>query len=281
MWIFLAFLVGLLLGCVGSLLLSLWWVVPKLERFYVFRPSKDVLKTPVKVGIPYDQCFIETNDGCRLSAWNLCPQEPLGSIVYFHGNGGNLGILVEILAMFYRHRLQVFALDYRGYGWSTGLPSENGVYTDASAAVGYFNANFRRPGVPVIYWGRSLGGCVAAYAAREAAPSGLVLETTFPSKSHLLKHFPHMRPFRFFSRYKLNTVEHLTGHDFPVLVIHGDQDRTIPFEQGQMLYDQLSEPKQFFRVPGAGHIDIHMQDSAKYMQEILAFIEQTKPPLVH
>jgi fermentation-respiration switch protein FrsA (DUF1100 family) len=252
-----------------------------LERLYVFRPSKDVLKTPTKLGIPYDQCFVDTADGCRLSAWNICPENPVGSIVYFHGNGGNLGILVENFAMLYRHRLQVFAVDYRGYGWSTGLPTEDGVYSDALAAIEYFNANFRKPGLPVVYWGRSLGGCVAAYAAGRKAPNGLILETTFPSKTQLLRHFPHIRPFRFFSRYRLDTIAYLIGHQFPVLIIHGDKDRTIPIEQGKALYEQLTGPKQFFLVEGAGHIDTHMLDSQTYMEKVLSFVEEARPAAIH
>ena len=281
MWILAAFLVGLLVGFVVTILTILWYMVPKLERLYVFRPSKDVLKTPTKLEVPFDQCFIETTDGCRLSAWNVRPHHPVASIVYFHGNGGNLGVLVEILGMFYRHNLQVFAVDYRGYGWSTGNPSEQGIYTDSLATVEYFNANFRRPGLPVIYWGRSLGGCAASYSAGKSPPNGLILETTFPSKAQLLKHFPYMRPFSFFSKYKLDTLKHISGHQFPVLVIHGEKDRTIPFEQGRSLYDQLSDPKQFYGVPGAGHIDIHMLDSEAYMRRVLSFVSDVRPLTVH
>lgn len=281
MWLVSAFLLGLLAGSAATLLILLWVMVPRLERLYVFRPSRDVLKTPAKLGIPYDQCFVDTADGCRLSAWNICPEDPLGSIVYFHGNGGNLGVLVEILAMFYRYRLQVFAVDYRGYGWSTGIPTEKGVYSDALAAVRYFNANFRRRTLPVVYWGRSLGGCVASFAAKELPPHGVILETAFPSKKQLLRHLPHIRPFRFFSRYNLHTVAHLVGHQYPVLVMHGDKDRTIPFEQGKSLYDQLDEPKDLYVVPGAGHIDIHMLDSERYMQRVLAFVQSTRPAMVH
>jgi len=275
------FLAGLMVGSIATVLLILWYMVPKMERLYVFRPSRDVLKTPATLGVPYDQCFIDTKDGCRLSAWNICPEDPLGCIVYFHGNGGNLGTLVEILTMFHSYRLQVFALDYRGYGWSTGSPSEDGLYADATAAVDYFNANFRRPGLPVVFWGRSLGGCVAAYAARKAAPNGLILETAFPSKAQLLKHFPHFQPFRLFSRYRLDTLDYLTGHRFPILVIHGDKDRTVPFEQGRLLFDGLTGPKEFFRVAGAGHINIHMLDSRRYMQRVMTFVAQSKPPIVH
>ena len=275
------FLLGVVVGVVSAVIFTLWWAVPKLERLYVFRPSRDVLKTPAQLGIPFDQCFVETGDGCRLSAWHMSPEQPVGSIIYFHGNSGNLGILVELLAMFYRHGLQAFAVDYRGYGWSTGTPTERGLYADALSAVAYFHENFRNPGLPTVFWGRSLGGCVASYAAGKIMPDGLVLETTFASKSLLLKSLPHMRPFRFFSRMKLDTISHLDNRRLPVLVIHGDKDKTIPFEQGQLLYDRLGDPKEFYRVRGAGHIDIHMLDSEGYMKRALSFVKALTPPSVH
>ncbi len=277
----LGFLGGLFLGIFGAVLAILRLTVPRLERLYVFRPSRDIIRVPSDLGLPYDQCFIDTSDGARLCAWHLCPPQPVGSVVYFHGSAGNLGIYNELFAMFYRHRLQVFAVDYRGYGWSTGIPSEEGLYEDAECAVRYFDANFRLPHLPVVYWGRSLGGCIAAYAAARFPPSGLILETAFPSKESLLEEYPQLRLVRYFSRYKLDTVGHLKHHHFPVLILHGDKDRTVPMRQAQILFNRLTGPKEFWRVPGAGHIDIHMVDSQAYMRKVLDFVGSVRQPVIH
>ncbi len=276
-----AFALGLLIGVLLGVLFILWRAVPHLERLYVFRPSRDIFKTPEHLGLEYEQRFLETPDGCRLSGWLLCPPNPLGSVIYFHGNGGNLGILNEIFALLYRHGLQVWAIDYRGYGWSTGTPSEKGLYVDAEAAVEYFRAQFHRPELPLVYWGRSLGSCVAAYAASRSAPDGLVLESAFPDKKALLENFPHLRPFRHFARYRFETRMHLNGHRFPVLLLHGDQDRTIPIELGEKLFEGLSGPKDFHRVNGAGHVDLHMIDTGAYMRRVIQFIQNSKPNQVH
>lgn len=281
MWVALGFLGGLVIGAIGALFALLRYAIPRLERVYVFRPSRDIMRTPTDVGIPYDQCFIDTRDGARLCAWHMCPDDPVGSVIYFHGSAGNLGIYNELFAMFFRHRLQVFAVDYRGYGWSTGVPSEEGLYEDAAAAVEYFSANFKRCQTPILYWGRSLGGCIAASAARHEKPSGLILETTFPSKASLLEEYPHFRFFKLFSKYRLDTVSFLQNHDFPILILHGDKDRTVPLRQAQLLYNRLTGPKQFWRVPGAGHIDIHMVDSDAYMQRVLEFVSSVRPVMVH
>jgi pimeloyl-ACP methyl ester carboxylesterase len=281
MWFLFGVLAGIPLGAVLAAIVILWFTIPRLERLYVFRPSKDVLKTPADLGIPYEQCFIDTRDGCRLAAWHLSPENPVGSVIYFHGSTGNLGILSEMLAMFYRNGLQVLAVDYRGYGWSTGAPSEQGVYEDAVATVEYFEANFKKFRVPVVYWGRSLGGCIASFASKQLPPNGLILETTFPSKASLLEEYPQLRRFNLFARYRLETATFLNDHQFPVLILHGDRDRTVPLRQGQILYNQLSGPKEFWTVPGAGHIDIHMVDSQRYMQKVLGFVTSVQPPLVH
>lgn len=281
MWFALVFVIGMFVGSVITVLTVLWYTIPRIERLYVFRPARDILKTPKDLGVPFDQCFVDVSERVRLSAWHLCPHQPVASVVYFHGNGGNLGILNEILAMFYWHGLQVFAIDYRGYGWSTGTPSEEGIYKDALASVRYFNANFKQSDIPLIYWGRSLGAAVASYAAGKLPPSGLVLETAFPNKSSLLEHYPQLRPFRPFSKCEFDTSSHLKGHQFPVLLLHGDKDRTVPLKQGQLLYSQLTGPKEFFRVEGAGHLDLHMKDSANYMQRVLKFFRDVAPVRVH
>ena len=276
-----SFLLGLLIGIAGAVLMILWFTIPRLEQLYVFRPSKDIFKTPEHFGINSDQCFIETEDGCRLSAWHMRPPKPCGSVIYFHGNNGNLGILNELFQLFFHHGLQVFAVDYRGYGWSTGVPTEKGIQKDAVAAVEYFNSNFKKDSVPTIIWGRSLGGVPASFAAGKIPPNGLILETTFADKISLLEDFSHFRFFQYFSRYKLETAAYLKERSFPVLVIHGDKDKTIPLKQGQILYNRLSEPKEFWRVAGAGHIDIHMIDTEAYINRILSFVESVKPPVIH
>lgn len=281
MWFALVFVSGMFVGAVLTVLTVLWYTIPRIERLYVFRPARDILRTPRDLGVPFEQCFIDVSETVRLSAWHLCPPKPVASVLYFHGNGGNLGILNEILAMLYRHDVQVFAIDYRGYGWSTGVPSEHGVYQDALAAIQYFNANFKRLQIPLIYWGRSLGAAVASFAAGKLPPSGLVLETAFPSKESLLEHYPRLKPFKPFSKYEFDSAAHLRNHQFPVLLVHGDKDQTVPLKQGQLLFSQLTGPKDFFRIEGAGHMDIHMKDSERYMQRVLKFFRDVEPVTIH
>ncbi len=280
-WVLLLLFLTAAISFVGGICALLAWSVPRIERGYIFRPNSVVAKTPADLGLPFEQHFIDTPDGCRLSAWHLCPPEPLGSIVYFHGNGANMGILNEVFAQLYRAGLQILAVDYRGYGWSSGTPTESGLCTDAETTVRYFRENLKRPKTPLLYWGRSLGSCFAAYAASKSPPQGLILETPFPSKSSLLRHYPQFKPFSFFSKVRLNTARHLMNHSYPILVVHGDRDTTIPLEQGHLLYQRLTGPKDFFRVEGADHINLHLVDSDTYLSRVLQFVSDSKPQLIH
>lgn len=273
-WLLPLLLLVALASFVAGVCAVLAWIVPRAERYLMFRPSRFVVRTPDDLGVPFEQLFIDTPDGCRLSAWHLRPDEPIGSVVYFDGNSGNLGILTEILALLYRNGLEVLAVDYRGYGWSTGSPSEEGLYVDGLTAVRYFREHLQRPDLPLVYWGRSLGSCVATRAASLEPPDGLVLESAFPSLDSMMRYFPRFRPFRLFSRLQLDTASHLRAAqgNAPVLFIHGDEDPVVPLEQGLTLYEQAPEPKQFHCVEGADHINLHMVDAEGYLHRILRFV---------
>ena len=279
MWVLIFVSTIALLSFIGGFIAAFWYIVPRIEQNFIFRPGREIAKTPADFGIPFDQHFIETPDGCRLSAWHMRPAQPLAHVIYFHGNGGNLGILNEIFELLYQFHLEVLAIDYRGYGWSSGTPTEDGVYLDAVAAVRYFQQNLQAGDLPLVYWGRSLGGCVAAYAASQIPPDGVVLETSFPSKASLIKHYPRYRVFYPFSRCRLETLRYLANHISPVLVLYGDQDRTVPPQESRDLFEGLSGPKQLYRVEGGEHLNLHRMDSSAYMRYIVNFIAQVKPNL--
>jgi len=277
----LVFITGAVVGFLLAVLLGLWLMIPSLERSFVFRPSLEISRTPETFGVPFERHRIDSTDGCTLDAWHVCPPEPTASLIYFHGSGGNLSSLAETFAMYYLSGLEVFGFDYRGYGESSGTPSEEGLYADGLAAVEYFNRNLRSKDRPLIYIGRSLGGPVSAYVARENPPRGLVLESTFPSKESLISERRLLRLVRFFMKCRFNTAEYLKIHEFPVMIVHGDRDATVPLKQGQKLYMKLGGPRTFLRIPGAGHNDLHSRDSELYLDSIVSFAEGIRPATIH
>src|SRR5215510_6781205 len=162
-------------------------LVTRLEPFLVFFPSKGEHDTPARLGIRYNPLLIRTSDDQQIAAWQLEPDRPKADIVYFHGNGGNLSLWMPVFAALHELGYRVLAIDYRGYGRSSGTPSEEGIYRDAEAAVRHAAAHRARPGRPLVFWGRSLGGPVAAAATRVVRPDGLILESTFAHKAAVVK----------------------------------------------------------------------------------------------
>ncbi len=166
----------------------------------------------------------------------------------------------------------MLAVDYRGYGTSEGRPSERGIYADAEAVARHALGN-RQSGRPLLYWGRSLGGVIAAAAARAAPPDALILESTFPDKAAVLRGNPVMRVLNAFSSYSLNTIEHLRGFTRPVLVVHAERDSVIPFRLGRELFERLEGPKTFVTLKDGDHNDLYDAPNSAYWKPIHAFIE--------
>jgi uncharacterized protein len=260
----------LVIGAVvlAALKLFVTWLEPRA----VFFPSRGEQETPARLGIRYQSLRLRTADGVEIAAWQLEPDSPVADIVYFHGNGGNLSLWLPVFATLHSFDYRVLAIDYRGYGTSEGTPSERGIYADAEAAARHASGN-RTPGRPLIYWGRSLGGVVAAAAARAIPPDALILESTFADKASILRLNPVMRVLNLFSSYELNTLEHLRGFASPVLVIHAENDTVIPFRLGKELFDRLEARKTFVVLKGGDHNDLYDRNHSAYWQPIRAFIE--------
>jgi hypothetical protein len=274
-------------------------IVRVLEPRFAFFPLSGESTTPREFGVDYEALTIETSDGERLRAWHLRHPEPRALIVYFHGNGGNLSVWAPILAGIARHGCSVVAFDYRGYGLSTGRPSERGLYRDVDAVLDQIwnpsgatnneaSGAARGQGTPpaeragagrgapatklVIFWGRSLGTTMAAYAAAKQAPAGLILESGFPDARSLFRASPPLVFLALFSTYRFSTAGHLKNVASPVLVMHGDADSIIPFEHGRALFEKVSGRKEFFTIRGGDHNDAAPPDQKAYWAAVNAFI---------
>ena len=254
------------------ILLVLKLVVSRLEPAMVFFPTRGEDETPERLGIRYQPLKLRTSDGVQIAAWQLEPEDPKADVVYFHGNGGNLSLWLPVFATLHGFGYRVLAIDYRGYGLSEGSPSERGLTFDAEAAARQASAS-RVANRPVIYWGRSLGGPVAAAAARAVAPDALVLENTFPDKASVVRTMPLLLLLNVFASYRFDTGGLLRGFTKPVLVVHGDSDTIIPYALGQRLFERLDAPKRFVTVRGADHNDFFDARHEAYWTPIRAFID--------
>lgn len=244
------------------------WVEPR----FAFYPFAGEDRTPGDLGVAYRAYTVDTADGERLRLWHLPRQDAVAQVVYFHGNGGNLSLWSDILVDVVGHGYEVIAVDYRGFGLSSGAPSEQGLYRDVDATVAFATGEVRRHELPLIYWGRSIGTAMAAYAASRRAPDGVVLEAGFPDARAIVANNPLLFVLTMFASYRFPTAEWMSTVQAPVLVIHGDQDSVIPYALGQRLYESLPGRKRFVTVAGGDHNDPAPTDAAFYWGAVTDFV---------
>jgi fermentation-respiration switch protein FrsA (DUF1100 family) len=261
---------------VAAVLVALKVLVLIAEPRIAFHPWRGEAETPAGAGVPHEQLEIETSDGEMITAWLLRAPNARAQVIYWHGNGGNLSLWLDVLVSVRRLGATVLAFDYRGYGTSTGSPTEKGVYLDTDAVLARFWDELRDPDAKVVYWGRSLGGAIAAYGTTVRKPDALILESAFPDAKTLLRSNPILAFLAVFASYQFPTAAHLAGFDRPVLVIHGDRDEVVPYAQGQDLFARLSGNKQFVRIAGGSH-NVFFDESRKdYWGPVREFIDGEK-----
>jgi uncharacterized protein len=261
-----------------TVVLGLTFFVRWLEPRFAFFPTRGESSTPSEYGVPFTSATLTTSDGEVLHAWHLRAANPRALVVYFHGNGGNLSVWAPILADLARHGYDVFAVDYRGYGASSGRPTEAGLYRDADAVVQQVSG--LAGGRPVIYWGRSLGTAIAAYAASRHRPDGIILESGFSDAMAIVRASPLLRFLSMFSTYRFETAKWLEHVDAPALVLHGDADSVIPYVLGRDLFDRMKGDKAFVTIPGGDHNDATPADDRLYWDAIDNFsraVESRRP----
>ena len=248
------------------------WLVRTYEANLAFFPMRGQDSTPAAYGVAFTAATVTTSDGERLHVWHLARDNPRAQVVYFHGNGGNLSLWSDVLVGLWQQGYDVVAVDYRGYGESTGKPSEQGLYRDVDAVVGFMHDRVRHPAAPLIYWGRSLGTTMAAYAATVREPNGIVLEAGFPSMRAVVRSSPILWALSWFSSYEFPTARWMSAVRAPVLVLHGDEDSVIPYGLGQQLYAQIPGPKQFLTIAGGDHNDLEPRDAKAYWNAVATFV---------
>ena len=249
------------------------WLEPRMAFF----PFRGVQETPASAGLAYVDLSIRTGDGETLHGWWLEHPDPRAQVIFWHGNGGNLSLWLDVIAELRRRGFSVLAVDYRGYGASTGVSSEKGVYRDAEATVLEFTRRFRRAGTPVLYWGRSLGATVAASSIATHVPDGLVLEAPMPNARAVLRGNPVLWLLSFLSSYRFPTSRFLQSYHGPLLIIHGDIDSIIPFEAGRRVFtDAPTRRKTFVSLSGVDHNDPYSLHSTPYWRAVDDFLAEVK-----
>lgn len=214
---------------------------------------------------------IATPDGERLRAWWLPAPGAALATLYLHGNGGYLEVYAEHLQAVRQAGQAVLIIDYRGYGESSGSPSEAGLYVDAQAAYDWLRQRGYAP-ERIVVQGLSLGSAVAVEIGTRNRIGGLVLEAPFSSAravaAGIVPILGWTLPLGFDSIGKIAALR------APLLLIHGDRDRVIPLRLGQDLYHAATKPKEFLLVPGAGHEDLPFIAAERYQAALRRLYER-------
>ena len=237
----------------------------------IFFPYATLDQTPAGWGLAYEDVFLDTEDGVRLHGWYIPRHGSTQSLLFFHGNAGNISHRGASVEIFHRLGLNVFIFDYRGYGMSQGKPDEKGLYKDARAAWRYLNKERGFDQEEIVLFGRSMGGAVAAELAVEIQPGGLILESTFSSAKDVANAVFPVLSRLIFLRYDFDTVAHVRRVTCPVLVLHSPDDEIIPFRLGEKVFQAANEPKSFVKMRG-GHNNGIFMSQPDYERALGAFV---------
>lgn len=216
-----------------------------------------------------EELVLRTPDGARLVAWYGRAAPGLPTLLYFHGNAGNLASRSERVRRFLAHGLGIFMLSYRGYSGSTGSPTERANVADAKLAYDMLVKEGVAP-EDIILYGESLGSGVAVQLAAERSVGALVLDAPYTSIVDMAARVYPIFPVRWFVFDRYETMRYLPDVHAPVLVIHGEEDEVIPVEMGRAVYAAANGPKEIVTFPGARHSDHHLFGS---YEEIFRWID--------
>jgi uncharacterized protein len=213
---------------------------------------------PAVAGLPEAQeVVLDTADGERVIVWHVPPRGEKPVVLYFHGNGGSLRMRVDRFRALTADGTGLVALSYRGYGGSSGTPTEAGLINDALAAYAFTRARY--PAERIVLWGESLGTGVAVALAVEKPVSHLILQSPFTSAADVGMQRYWFVPVRLLMKDQFRSDLRIGKVTAPVLVLHGDRDAIVPMALAERLYSLINAPKRFVRFPGIGHNDLGVQ----------------------
>ncbi len=248
----------------------------------VFHPGRSNDSTmPDAYGLKYDDVTFRTEDGLDLNGWffpgkKSTPDDNLHTLLWFHGNAGNINRRLDNLKMLNdRVPVNVFIIDYRQFGKSEGRVSEKGTYLDARAALVYLHSRKDVDNDKIIFFGRSLGSAVAVELALKEKCCALVLETPFTSIKEMGKElYPFLCIALNFLKTKYDSLSKIKEIKVPLLILHGDKDELVPIEHGKKLFEEANQPKEFYTIPGAMHNDTHIVGGEEYFDVIRDFVKK-------
>ena len=219
------------------------------QPFILYFPYKKVLSTPADLGLKFEQVTLVTSDNVHISAWYVPAAKSEFTVIYCHGNGGNLMYYLDIVAFLNSLDLNCLAFDYRGYGDSEGKPTEEGTYLDAEAAYNWLVNEKNISPDKIIIFGWSLGA-QSPLILRQKSIVPLLFSTGHLQIMPILPKSIFLSAVKLFAKYNYRTIDYIKNISCPVMVIHSRDDEIAPFRFGEKLFETAKEPKKFVETAG-------------------------------
>lgn len=265
-----------LVALVVILVASFYLFYPRVENFFIFFPQSHFDFKPEALRLPYKEAFFNTEDGERLHGWFFASEKDGPVILHFHGNAGNISHRLDLVQPFQRKGFSVFLVDYRGFGKSSGRPSEQGLYRDGLAAWAYLVEKENIAPERIVIHGHSIGGAVAIEVALQKKVRGVILESAFTSTKNMAETMPLFALFAPVFPAHYNNLEKIHRLRAPKLIVHGESDEIVPFSMGKKLFEAATDPKSFYPVKDAGHNDVFVVGGERYFEVFAEFARNGK-----
>ena len=238
------------------------------QRSLMYHPER--LRTPPEAAGLFgaQEVVLDTADGEKVIVWHIPPQGNRPVVVYFQGNAGGLNLRADRFRALTADGTGLIALNYRGYGGSTGSPSEAGLIADAEAAYAF--AISRYPAERIVPWGESLGSGVAVALASSHKVGRLMLEAPFTSAADVGARTYWFLPVRLLMKDPFRSDLRIAKVSAPLLIVHGTRDAVVPFALGERLFALANAPKRFVRIEGGGHSNL---DGFGALDAVRAFLD--------
>ena len=257
-------------------ILILFLVIGRLEHGMIFFPYRPIEAEPSDIPLDFEDVRLQTEDGVEIHGWWIPSDGAEATVLMFHGNAGNISHRLQRISFFHDLGVDTLIIDYRGYGRSQGRPSEKGLYRDATAAYRHLTEVRRIDPSRIVIFGKSLGGAVATDLAVREKAGGLVLESTFTSIRDMARLLIPILPVHLLVRTRLDSLSKIPRLEVPLLVIHGDRDEIVPFEQGKRIFEAATSETEFLSIPGAGHNDVLDRGGDPYREAFRTFFDRLR-----
>lgn len=269
-----------LLLLAGMVFLGFAATLLAMENQIIFQPTQ-YPEGPWEQGqhdLEAEDVFFTTPDGLRLHGWWLPHPSARATLIWYHGNAGNLSTRWRDLKTLKFLKVNLFIFDYRGYGKSEGAPDEAGLQTDSLAAYDFLVKEKHVSPERLFLLGRSLGGVFASWTASQRPAAGLIIESSLTSARDMAGVMYPYLPIAWAVQAKLDNLSTVSRLDLPKLFVHGTVDKVIPFAIGKRLFEAAAPPKAFYPVEGADHFNLHETGAFAYFKVLDKFIGDHLPP---